>query len=257
MNNDSQTHTFATSIKCAATAITLGAKLRQTDPITITLDNAGKEDCRFWFQKTTAHGQEVSDVIAAYSHMSRGARPNCASPSKEAVNLIQNPKHPIHACWKALAERDRLHQLVLDYRKGGIKPNTTSEFRTNKTKLAAAMCASGFKEQSVSWDGKSAWFVFQENEEMENLWKAYEAAWETMLLANDHPIYFMKAALDRRDELLCLKNLGITENGSIAQNTSEVSQKVEPYIIEQRGQKMILTPINITPENLRKSQQYL
>lgn len=240
MNNNSETHTFATSIKCASTVITLGARLRSIDPITITIDSNGREETRFWFQKETSSEKNVSDLVSAYSFISRGGmKSGFNQPSKEAIAIINNGNHPLYTCFNALQERDRLHTLVLNERKGTAKTFSPYGSLTNNTKLAAVLCASGYKEKKVLWDGVSVWFQFEDCAEVQDIRNVYEAAWGIMLRDPKDPIYFMKSVLDRREELFTLKN------------------KAEPFIVERHGNKTILTPVNISSENLKKSQQYL
>lgn len=258
MNNNSESHIFATSIKCAATIITLGARIRSVDSVTITIESTGREDCRFWFQKETATGGEASDLIAAYSFISRGGIKNgVAKPSKEAALIINNGKHPLYTCFHVLQERDRLHGLVLDARKRTAKAFSPYGNITNNTKLAAILTASGHKEKEVLWDGVSVWFVFEDKAEVQDIRNTFEAAWGIMLKDPQHPIYFMKSVLDRREELFALKNHGVNKDGDVARSIYNSRQKPEPFIIERQGSKTILTPVNITDENRKKSQQYL
>lgn len=256
--NDNTTYSFATSIKCAATVLTLGGCLKKEEPLSVTINTKGQEEIRYHFETHTGKGVKVQDLIAAFSIIARGGlRQGLAEPSAEAMAIIKHAQHPLHACQKALAERDRLHQVVLEAQKGKASYITHGEGITNNTHLAACLSASGFRESESKWDGKACWFYFDGNQEVELLWNAFEAAWETLLLDITHPLYFMKTVLDRRHELFCLRRYGVKEDGTVARNDRESHRKVEPYIIEKKGAKIIMTPLNITPENLAKAEKYL
>jgi hypothetical protein len=256
MNNN--TFAFATSIKCAATVLTLGARLKNEEPISVNINTKGQEEIRYHFETHTGKGIKVQDLISAFSIIARGGlKPGLAEPSPEALSVIKDAQHPLHVCQKALAERDRLHELVLIAAKGIAYPITQTEDLTNDTKLAACLSVLGHQPSNIKWDGRRGWFFYNASAEINKFWIAYEAAWGTLTLEPSHPMYFMKTALERREELFCLRKYGVKEDGRVARNEHESFRKVEPYIIEKRGAKIILTPVNITPENLEKAQKYL
>lgn len=243
-----QSNPWCTSVKCASVVYVFGGKLRQPDPIEITLDEAGKEDVRYCFQSDDISlGFAIGDIIAAYSILTRGIPPGIV-PRKETLDICNDPKHAIHSCFLALNERDRLHRLYFEAQAGRGKDQGPNHFATSQTKMAASLSALGHKVEGVTWDGKSAHFQFQENEEMRKLADAYDAAWGLMLLPKDHPIYWMKSVLDRRDELLGYKNGKLKDmNGRI----------IEPMLRERRGGKVVLTPIHATKETIEKSKKYI
>lgn len=256
MNNN--TFAFATSIKCAATVLTLGARLKKEEPISVNIFPNGQEEVRYHFETHTGKGTKVQDLISAFSIIARGGlRLGLAEPSPEALAVIKEAQHPLHACQKALSERDRLHESVIIAGKGLAELITKTEAITNDTKLAACLSASGHPPVEIKWDGRRGWFLYNATPEIDLLWSAYEAAWGTLLLESNHPLYYMQTALEKREELFCLRKYGVKEDGSVARNDRETFRKVEPYIIEKKGTKTILTPLNITLENLAKAQRYL
>jgi hypothetical protein len=235
-------HAYCTSVKCAAVVWVFGGKFRvqpSGDPITVEIDGSGKEDAKYHFFGTPDVGFQIADIISAYSILARGV-PSGFSPKREVLAMIENKDHPIHCCFKALTERDRLHRLYLEAVSGKVKPSGDSgAFSTNLTMLAACLVASGHKEIGYRLDGQKALFEFDSSPEVLQLVEAYQGAWEIMLLPNGHPLYWMKSVLDRRNEILIEK------------------RKCEPFYVEQKGNRIIKTPLHITDENLEKSKKYI
>lgn len=243
-----QSNPWCTSVKCASVVYVFGGKLRQPDPIEIVLDAEGREDVRYCFESDDiSQGFAIGDLICAYSILTRGI-PKGIVPRKETLDICNDSKHAIHHCFRSLNERDRLHRIYFEAQAGHAKAFHGECLSTSQTKLAASLAASGHKECGVTWDGKSAFFQFREDVEMRKLADAYDAAWSLMLLPKDHPIYWMKSVLDRRDELLGYKNGKLKDmNGKI----------IEPMYREQRGGKTIFTPLHASKESIEKSKKYL
>lgn len=241
-----ESHVFCTSVKCAAVVHVFGGKFREPplgDPITIEISQEGIEEVKFHFYGNPEIGHQISDIIAAYSILSRGI-PNGFSPKRETLAMVSNTEHPLHACFRALNERDRFHQIYFEAARGRVKPSCAANaISTNDTLLAACLGASGHKEIGYTFDGRAAHFEFENNSETQKLQDAYCSAWNIMKLPNGHPIYWMKSVLDRRNEILMEK------------------RRVEPFYIEKRGGddalKIIKTPLHISKENLEKSKKYI
>lgn len=246
MQNKFESHVYCTSVKCASVVYVFGGKFRvqpNGDPITIDLLADGTEEVKFHFFGTPDVGHQISDIISAYSILSRGI-PAGFIPKKEALAMVDNPDHPIHYCFRALNERDRFHQLYFEAARGRVRPSKQAgAFSIQDTQLAACLGASGHKEIGYTFDGKSAHFEFSQNDDVSLLSNAYSAAWNIMTLPPGHSIYWMKSVLDRRNEILIEK------------------RKVEPFYTEKRGGedalKIIKTPLHISNENLEKSKKYI
>jgi hypothetical protein len=254
MSRRLEAHAFCTSVKCAAVVYTFGGRFRRPpdgDPITHEIFSGGREEIRYHFFGNPEQGIAIANLICAYSIMTRGV-PEGMTPKSEVIAVVKDETHPIHACFRALNERDRLHQLFFEAARGKSKPFAGQSISTSNTKLAAAVCSSGHKEIGVRFDGKAAHFEFEDTPEVKKLADAYDAAWAILFLPQGHPIYWMKSALDHRDEILIQKRDTIKSDGT---------RGVEPFYVEQRGGEEHLritkTPVHISAANLEKSKKYL
>lgn len=250
-------HAFCTSVKCAAVVYTFGGKFRQPpdgDSITHEIYADGSEDIRYHFFGSPDQGLVISDLISAYSILTRGV-PRGFVPKPEAMAIVNDKDHPIHACFRALNERDRLHEAYFKAARTGDFSGAIyrdDEYKTLNTKQAASLCALGHKEKYVVFDGQKAYYCFENSVDVVAIASAYDAAWDKLVFPQDHPLYWMKSALDHRDEILLLKRDFIKSDGT---------RGVEPFYVEQRGGEEHLrvtkTPMHILPANLEKSKKYL
>lgn len=239
-------HVFCTSVKCASVVFVFGGKFREYphgDPITIDILKDGSEETKFHFFSSPDIGHQIADIISAYSILTRGI-PQGFKPKKEVMDMVNNQDHPIHACFRSLNERDRFHRIYIEASRGRVRPSPSEDaLSINDTLLAACLSALGHQEIGHLFNGRSAYFQFENKPEIKDLMKAYDAAWNEMLLPAAHPLYWMKSVLDRRNEILIEK------------------RKVEPFYVEKRGGddalKVIKTPLHITKENLEKSKKYI
>lgn len=139
-----------------------------------------------------AKNRKVKDILEAVGRLRKGEEGSV------------NPQDPSRKLLGVLTKRDELHRLFETTMKNGDEVSCPEGYMAvGNTELAAALWQLGFKPKGATKiDGRVVRFFLPRNDESELMLSAWNSAWETYLLDEDHDLYHFKGVMENRKFLI-------------------------------------------------------
>ena len=237
-NYQSTSHVYALSVNAASALIALGVPIRVQDGITRELDGE-TEVTRYWFDGPSPQFGKAADLLQAYSILAKGKFDNTKPTADEVITILRNDKHVIHSLHAILSSRDELHREAISVIKSACKDRNPLGIHLSDTAAAAAVKHFSNENPTLFYSDAKCLYAFQSQEAV-SYTDAYQAAWKKYILDNEHPLYYAKAALENRSQLLKLKY------------QATVCMLEHPTAL-----KTIITPMGLSDKDFNLAKQYL